>query len=193
MVARLVVTLALLVVSEPAPRTTSQNAPQVVELNGQPFATAMLLRPSLPWRPAEAYIAVRDLRAAVDGPSPTGRSRLRLEDGRLLATSTGGCDGCRIRVARAVLVSGGVRFSDGVAYVPLADLVRAFEGRLDVDAATGTYRIHVGVCRWCVLAFLDQPATPASRRRVPGHMPERSDPRISVEPVPVISNQRRST
>jgi hypothetical protein len=68
-----------------------------------------------------------------------------------MAVATGGCDGCRLRVARTVLVSGALRSVGGEPHVPLSDIVRALEGRLDVDREGPVYRIHAGICRWCVL------------------------------------------
>jgi hypothetical protein len=122
-----------------------------VELNGEPLLQALMVSPAAGWPVGEPYVSLRDLRLAIDGRDGPERSRLR-EDGRqLMAVATGGCDGCRLRVARTVLVSGALRSVGGEPHVPLSDIVRALEGRLDVDWAGPVYRIHAGICRWCVL------------------------------------------
>jgi hypothetical protein len=130
----------------------------VIELNGQVLARGVMLRSSLPWCSDELFVPLRELRRAVDGTDAVRGSRLRHDGRQLVATRTGGCDGCRVRVARAVLVSSGVRYVANEPHVPLADIVRAFEGRLDVDPHAGVYRIHAGVCRWCVLEVVGRAA-----------------------------------
>lgn len=94
---------------------------------------------------------VADLLLAVDGPTAAGSGRLSLRGSSLYATKLGGCSGCPVRVKRGVLVSSRIREVAGEPYVPLADLLRAFEGRLVVERARKVYGIHVGQCSWCIL------------------------------------------
>jgi hypothetical protein len=152
-------TLMMLLVLGPGMRWAQVSPPRpVIELNGQPLARGVMLRSALSWRSDELFVPLCDLRLAVDGPGAGRGSRLRQEGRQLVATRTGGCEGCRVRVARAVLVSSGVRYVANEPHVPLADIVRAFEGRLDVDPHAGVYRIHAGVCRWCVLEVVGRTA-----------------------------------
>jgi hypothetical protein len=96
----------------------------------------------------QAWLRLLDLQRAVDGPAaPQGR--LQRSGRELHATEVGGCPACRVRIVRAVLVSGRVRILAREPYVPLDDVVRAFEGTL--DAARDLYSLHVGECRWCIL------------------------------------------
>jgi hypothetical protein len=140
-----------------------------VELNGEPLLQALMVSPAAGWPVGEPYVSLRDLRLAIDGREGPERSRLR-EDGRqLMAVATGGCDGCRLRVARTVLVSGALRSVGGEPHVPLSDIVRALEGRLDVDRAGPIYRIHAGICHWCVLEVAGR--SPPRGDNSQGHAP----------------------
>lgn len=136
----------------PAPRPGPALRPGAdvrIQLNGTLLARGRLLRRS----PGDAavYVSVRDLAAAIDGREAAEPSRLRASGSRLDAVAAGGCGGCALRVVRPVRISGAVRRMDGEAYVPLVDLVRALEGRLEADARPGSYGIFVGACAWCVL------------------------------------------
>lgn len=119
----------------------------VVNLNGRKLADAT--RTAGP-RGEEVLIPVAAIQRAVDGDA-AATSRLRVNGRNLAAAATGHCDDCPVRVARPVVVSADVRVIEGVALIPLADLVKAFEGRLEVNAARTVYGIYAGKCTWCIL------------------------------------------
>jgi hypothetical protein len=123
------------------------SATVVVNLNGRKLADAT--RTAGP-RGEEVLIPVAAIQRAVDGEAAV-TSRLRVNGRNLAAASVGHCDDCPVRVARPVVVSADVRVVDGVALIPLGDLVKAFEGRLEVNAARTVYGIYAGKCTWCIL------------------------------------------
>ena len=141
----LVITVALPMVTGAALPATRRVS---VLLNGRKLADGAVI-------PAaggeEVFIPVSALARAVDGDH-AARPRVRVESERLLAIETGACDSCIVRVMRAVVVSQRVRAIEGNQSFPLADLVTAFEGRLEVDGARNTYGIYAGKCTWCILA-----------------------------------------
>lgn len=119
----------------------------VVNLNGRKLADG------IKQRTADAEVVLVPVEAvarAVDGAGST-TNRLRVSGRQLLAAAVGRCDSCPVRVARAVVISADVRVVDGVALIPLVDLVKAFEGRLEVNAARTVYGIYAGKCTWCIL------------------------------------------
>ncbi len=131
-----------------------------IYVNDRPLAAGLILRDGLRRAP---YARVSDLQAAVDGPSARQAehgeeateqhtSRFQVRGRQFISTDLGGCPGCAVEVVRQVVVSERVRRVDGEAYVPLADLVPAFEGRLAVEDSSRVYRIFAGICRWCILA-----------------------------------------
>jgi hypothetical protein len=99
----------------------------------------------------EVLLPVDALVRAVDGARPADASRLRNDGRRLYAAGVGGCDGCLLRVARPVVISERVRIVDGVAVLPLSDLVAALEGRVRRHPDTGVHEIFAGKCTWCIL------------------------------------------
>jgi hypothetical protein len=108
----------------------------------------------------QVWLRLLDLQRAVDGPAaPQGR--LRRSDRVLHATEVEGCPTCRVRIVRAVLVSGRGRLLAREPYVPLEDVVRAVEGSL--DAARDLYSLHVGECRWCILTPVTHASNTAPR------------------------------
>jgi hypothetical protein len=124
-----------------------------VHLNGHPFMQGVAVRSS---GDEEILVAVEALQRAIDGPPlASGRKssapRLRLEGTKLFAAAAGGCPDCPVRITRAVIVTSRVRVIDGAPWFPLADLVTAFEARLEIDAAKSVYGIYAGTCRWCIL------------------------------------------
>lgn len=124
-----------------------------IRLNGRLVATGSDVRST---RGEEILIAVNALRRAIEGDVSTDQGaqpvpRLRVDGKRLFASTVGGCTVCPARVARPVVISVRVRALDGVLWFPLADLVTAFDGRLEVDAARSVYGIHAGKCTWCIL------------------------------------------
>ncbi len=134
-------------VAGPLPRALA------IHLNGRLFLAGVAVRSE---RGEEVLVAVGPLQRAIDGPALTdGRQppapRLRVEGTKLFASASGGCDECPARVTRPVIISGRVRMIEGVPWFPLADLVTAFEGRLQVDAAKSVYGIYAGKCMWCIL------------------------------------------
>ncbi len=100
---------------------------------------------------ADPIVAVGDIARVIDGPAHSGRGHLFLQGPRLFATRTGGCATCPLRVHRTVLLSAHVTRRGKGAYVPLADLVLALEGRIEDPAGTGDIQIRVESCRWCIL------------------------------------------
>lgn len=113
-----------------------------VSINGKPLAQAVRLE-------EEIYVPVSALLRAVDGP--THAARLRVAGRQLYGAAEGGCLGCALRVRRAVLISSRLRRVTGELCLPLSDLVRALEGRLEVDHEARIYAIYAGACSWCVL------------------------------------------
>lgn len=133
----------------------SQEAREVeIRLNGRPLGRGRLVARG---DPGEAvYLRVADLTLAVDGPSPAAKAHLRLRGSFLYALALGGCEGCAVRVNRSVVISSRVREIEGQTHLPLGDLVRAFEGRLEVETAGKVYGIYAGACSWCILAPNDR-------------------------------------
>lgn len=139
-------------------RARSQGAPQSspgpiavqVQLNGQRFAHGVAVFNDSGER--RLLIALADLRAAIDGSDP--EARLGVRGSALYAIGRGGCPGCLLRVNRTVLISPALEQVEGRLYVPIDDVVRAFEGRLEI--AGDTYAIHVGVCSWCILEPIER-------------------------------------
>ncbi|MGH7444828.1 MAG: hypothetical protein ACREKM_08135 [Longimicrobiales bacterium] len=137
-------------------RARSQGTPQAshspivvqVQLNGQPFASGIFSDRG----ERRLLIAVADLRAAIDGSD--AEARLGVRGSALYAIGRGGCRGCLLRVNRTVMISPALETVEGRLYVPIADVVRAFEGRL--ESAGDTYAIHVGVCSWCILEPIER-------------------------------------
>ncbi len=120
-----------------------------VRLNGRLLAPGVAA-PAAPGK-GEVFVSVAGLARAVDGATPNGRSRLRIEGRALYAAVEGGCAGCHVQVRRPVLISPRLRVIGAETYLPLEDLVRAFEGKLSADRAAGVYTIFAGDCSWCVL------------------------------------------
>lgn len=118
-----------------------------VRVNGAVLGSA-LVTDANPW-PAGVYLPFQTLRHAIDGTD--SRSRLRVERSAVFAAATGACRSCIVRVNRAVLISSELHFVEGVAYVPLSDVVRALEGRMTTDVRRTVVTIHVGKCAWCIL------------------------------------------
>lgn len=139
-------------------RARSQRAPQSspgpiavqVQLNGQPFAHGIEVVDARGER--RLLIALTDLRAAIDGSDP--EARLGVRGSALYAIGRGSCRGCLLRVNRTVLISPALEQVEGRLYIPIDDIVRAFEGRL--ESAGDTYAIHVGVCSWCILEPIER-------------------------------------
>lgn len=134
---------------QPAETSRAGLREPTVLLNGNPLGRA-----SLEGRHGareDALLRVADLAMAVDGPAPGARRHLDLRGASLYATALGGCESCPVRVKRAVLISSRLRLVNEEPYLPLRDLVRALEGKLEVDTATGVYGIHAGACTWCIL------------------------------------------
>jgi hypothetical protein len=119
----------------------------VVNLNGRKLADGIKQQAG---NGEVVLVPVEAVARAVDGAGST-TNRLRVSGRQLLAAAVGRCDSCPVRVARAVVISADVRVVDGVALIPLADLVKAFEGRLEVNAARTVYGIYAGKCTWCIL------------------------------------------
>jgi hypothetical protein len=109
----------------------AQAAPQPVEvrLNDRAIAPGVALR--LANGQEQVFVSVLGLARSVDGPEPVTRSRLHVDGASLYAAITGGCDRCHVAVRRPVLISSGLRLIGLEPYLPLGDLVRAFEGRLE--------------------------------------------------------------
>jgi hypothetical protein len=116
-----------------------------IEMNGRLLADVAVAEGD------EVLLPVDALVRAVDGGRPADASRLRHDGRRLYAAGVGGCSGCLLRVARPVVISERVRTVDGVAVLPLADLVAALEGRLRRHPDTGVHEIFAGKCTWCIL------------------------------------------
>ena len=119
----------------------------VVNLNGRKLADATRQTGS---GGEEVLVSIADIMRAVDGAAPS-TSRLRVTGRTLLAAAVGNCDRCTVRVVRPVVMSSDVRVVDGVPLFPLDDLVKAFEGRLEVNAERTVYGIFAGKCTWCIL------------------------------------------
>lgn len=132
-----------------AARGREQEALVRVRLNDRPFATAVRLEDAASGE--GVFLRVRDLARAVDGDGPSTRPRLRLAGDRLYAVALGGCEACTVQVRRTVLLSSRVRTIDREGYLPLEDVVRALEGRLERDDAGRAYGIFAGACTWCIL------------------------------------------
>ena len=119
-----------------------------IRLNGRRLLDGIAVRRS---DGESVLVPVEALVRSIDGSSARTPARLRVDGSRLWAAAPGGCDSCRVHVARTVLVSGRVRAVEGVAAFPLDDLVAALEGRMERDAAPVFYDIHTGKCTWCIL------------------------------------------
>ena len=113
-----------------------------VTINGKPIARALVTERGV------VYVSVPDLARAIDGDN---KNRLRINGASLLAIKDGACKGCAIAIRRAVQISGNVRFFPNGPHIPLDDLVRAFEARLDTEAQTN-FNLYAGSCSWCILA-----------------------------------------
>lgn len=133
----------------PAPGAEPTSQEVEVRLNGRPLGRGLLLGTGDPGE--VVYLRVADLALAVDGPPPAAKRHLRLQGSSLFANTLGGCAGCSVRVNRIVLVSSRVRRFKAQAYLPLGDVVRAFEGRLEAEDAGRVYGIYAGACCWCIL------------------------------------------
>lgn len=120
-----------------------------VQLNGERFARGVAVIDHSGER--RLLIALADLRAAIDGSD--AEARLGVRGRALYAIGRGGCTGCLLRVNRTVLISPALEQVEGRLYVPIDDVVRAFEGRL--ESAGESYAIHVGVCSWCILELIE--------------------------------------
>jgi hypothetical protein len=153
--------LAQVVLAQQKPNGATSAAPRraaVVQLNGRHLAEAVVVQTP---RGQEVFVPVIALARALDGPAGTignaktakasGSARLRLDGNKLFAASHGGCDDCPARVSRLVVISTRVRTSGGSPALPLADLVAAFEGTLEIDSTKTLYAIHAGKCTWCIL------------------------------------------
>lgn len=130
-----------------APAQRGQLETMPVYLNGTRFLEAFDANDSH----RQPYVRVSALRHAIDG---TGRSgpRLHVSGTVLAARDTGGCAGCPARVIRAVVISTRVEEVDGQSVLPLADVVAAFEARLERAGPPDRLTIYAGRCTWCVLA-----------------------------------------
>lgn len=120
-----------------------------VRVNGRALAPGLIV-PAAAGR-EEVFVSVAGLARAIDGAAPQGQPRLRVAGPALYAAAEGGCPGCPVRVRRPVLISPRLRTIGTEPYLPLSDLVRAFEGKLSADRAAGVYTIFAGSCHWCVL------------------------------------------
>jgi hypothetical protein len=120
-----------------------------VRLNGRLLAPGVAAPAVL--GKGEVFVSVAGLARAVDGANSNGHSRLRIEGRALYAAAEGGCAECYVQVRRPVLISPRLRVIGAETYLPLPDLVRAFEGKLSVDHRGGIYTIFAGSCNWCVL------------------------------------------
>jgi hypothetical protein len=99
----------------------------------------------------EVFVRVSDLIVAIDGAADARDTRVRLSGRNLHGVAEGACPGCVVAVRRPVLISSAVRMIAREPYIPLRDLVRAFEGRLEPDSQRGGFDIFAGTCSWCVL------------------------------------------
>ena len=124
---------------EPAPQ---QAVAGDVTINGNPIAHALVTERGA------VYVSVPDLARAIDG---NANERLQVKGASLLAINDGACKGCAIVVRRAVQISSKVRLFPNGPYIPLDDVVRAFEARLDTTTQTN-FNLYVGSCSWCILA-----------------------------------------
>jgi hypothetical protein len=141
-----VIIVAVVVVSWSFFRPTVEQVPQPVAgdltINGKTIARTLVSDRG------RIYVSVPDLERAIDGDS---HERLKLNGASLLAIADGSCKGCSLVVRRAVQISGNVRFFPNGPYIPLDDLVRALEARLDTTVHTNL-NLYVGSCSWCILA-----------------------------------------
>ena len=119
----------------------------VVNLNGRKLADATRQSGA---GGEEVLVSIADIVRSVDGAA-SSTSRLRVTGRTLLAAAVGNCDRCAVRVVRPVVMSSDVRVVDGILLFPLDDLVKAFEGRLEVNAERTVYGIFAGKCIWCIL------------------------------------------
>lgn len=123
-----------------------------IQLNGRWLADGVAIQTGAG---EEVLLPVAALARAVDGDAGLSESssRLRLDakGSSLFAARVGGCGGCPARVVRTVIVSSRIRSVAGALALPLADLVAAFEGRLEADSARTLFGIHAGKCTWCIL------------------------------------------
>jgi hypothetical protein len=120
-----------------------RSAEATVNLNGQPLARARIHNGTA------VFVNVDDLARAVDGIATT--RRLKIIGSSLVAVASGGCKGCNLAVHRHVQISAHVKqFANG-PHIPLNDLARALEARVDT-AGANSFNLYVGTCTWCVLA-----------------------------------------
>ena len=87
----------------------------------------------------------------IDGERTPPTPSLRREGPRLHAHRLRACSGCALSVRRAVLLSGSVETHGREPTIPLADLARALEARLEVIPHRRVYDLYVGRCHWCIL------------------------------------------
>ena len=131
------------------PQSATVTAGAVIRVNGMPVGRAIAGEAG--GRAAGLLVAIADIASAIDGTAASGRGRLLTQGARLFATRTGGCRTCPLQVRRPVLLSARVIRREDGAYVPLADLITALEGRVEDPTGEGEIRIRVSVCRWCIL------------------------------------------
>ena len=117
-----------------------------VTVNGRPIANTLITERG------RVYVSVPDLARAIDGGQ---NKRLRVKGASLLAIEDGACKTCDLIVRRAVQISDNVRIFPNGPYIPLDDLARALEARLDTTTHT-TFNLYVGSCSWCILAPLEK-------------------------------------